>query len=106
MTGRHPDPFICLPDASFGSVSAQWPGGDPMMAAPQMMALLLGAAFAALSDHLVDDQALDVSLDTEAIMREALRPFLRVPVKPTIGGAKRLPAAARRTRAGRTRRGR
>jgi len=43
---------------------------------------LLGAAFAALSDHLVDDQALDVSLDTEAIMREALRPFLRVPVKP------------------------
>ena len=67
---------------------------------------LLGAAFAALSDHLVDDQALDVSLDTEAIMREALRPFLRVPVKPTVGGAKRLPAAARRTRAGRARRGR
>jgi len=25
MTGRHPDLFICLPDASFGSVSAQWP---------------------------------------------------------------------------------
>ena len=67
---------------------------------------LLGAAFAALSDHLVDDQALDGSLDTEAIMREALRPFLRVPVRPTIGGAKRLPAAARRIRPRRARRGR
>ena len=67
---------------------------------------LLGAAFAALSDHLVDEQALDPSLDTEAIMREALRPFLRVPVTPTIGGAKRLPAAARGARPGRSRRGR
>ena len=67
---------------------------------------LLGAAFAALSDHLVDDQALDVSLDTEAIMREALRPFLCVPVRPTIGGAKRLPAAARRIRPRRARPGR
>jgi hypothetical protein len=67
---------------------------------------LLGAAFAALSDHLVDEQALDPGLDTEAIMREALRPFLRVPVQPTIGGAKRLPAAARRARPGRARRGR
>lgn len=67
---------------------------------------LLGAAFATLSDHLVDEQALDSSLDTEAIMREALRPFLRVPVKPTIGGAMRLPAAARRTPSRRARRGR
>ena len=67
---------------------------------------LLGAAFASLSDHLVDEQALDSRLDTQAIMREALRPFLRVPVKPTIGGAERLPAAAGRTRPRRARRGR
>jgi AcrR family transcriptional regulator len=67
---------------------------------------LLGAAFATLSDHLVDEQALDSSIDTEAIMREALRPFLRVPVKPTVGGAKRLPAAVRRPRPRRARRGR
>jgi len=67
---------------------------------------LLGAAFAALSDQLVDEQALDPGLDTEAIMREAMRPVLRVLVQPTIGGAKRLPAAARRARPGRARRGR
>jgi AcrR family transcriptional regulator len=37
---------------------------------------LLGAGFATLSDHLVGKRALDPSLDTEAIMREMLRPFL------------------------------
>jgi AcrR family transcriptional regulator len=66
---------------------------------------LLGAAFASLSDHLVDEQALDASLDTEAIMREALRPSMRVPVRPAIGGAARLPVP-RRARPRRARRGR
>jgi AcrR family transcriptional regulator len=37
---------------------------------------LLGAGLATLADHLVGKQALDPSLDTEAIMREMLRPFL------------------------------
>ncbi len=37
---------------------------------------LLGAGFATLADHLVGKQALDPSLETEAIMREILRPFL------------------------------
>ena len=37
---------------------------------------LLGAGFATLADHLVGKQALDPSLETEAIMREVLRPFL------------------------------
>ncbi|HTX01582.1 MAG TPA: TetR/AcrR family transcriptional regulator [Acidimicrobiales bacterium] len=41
---------------------------------------LLGAGFATLSDHLVGKRALDPSLDTEAIMREMLRPFLTDPV--------------------------
>jgi len=63
---------------------------------------LLGAAFATLSDHLVGKQALDPSLDTEAIMREALRPFLRSPMRPAPDGAKPRPAI----RAARARRGR
>lgn len=40
---------------------------------------LLGAAFATLSDNLVGKRALDPTLDSEAIMRETLRPFLAVP---------------------------
>jgi AcrR family transcriptional regulator len=67
---------------------------------------LLGAAFATLSDHLVGKRALDPSLDSEAIMREALRPFLRVPVKPTIGGAEHPTPSARSARPGRAKRGR
>jgi AcrR family transcriptional regulator len=64
---------------------------------------LLGAAFATLSDHLVGKRALDPSLDTEPIMREALRPFLRAPVTPRVAGATpSLPAA----RTLRSRRGR
>lgn len=38
---------------------------------------LIGAGFATLADHLVGKRALDPSLDTEAIMREMIRPFLR-----------------------------
>lgn len=37
---------------------------------------LLGAAFATLSDNLVGKRALDPTLESEAIMRESLRPFL------------------------------
>lgn len=40
---------------------------------------LVGAGFATLADHLVGKRALDPTLDTEAIMREMLRPFLRTP---------------------------
>lgn len=38
---------------------------------------LVGAGFATLADHLVGKRALDPTLDTEAIMREMLRPFIR-----------------------------
>jgi len=38
---------------------------------------LFGEGFATLSDHLVGKQRLDPSLDTEAIMREMVRPVLR-----------------------------
>ena len=37
---------------------------------------LVGAGFATLADHLVGKRALDPTLDTEAIMREMLRPFI------------------------------
>lgn len=47
---------------------------------------LLGAAFSTISDSLVAKRSLDPGVDSDAIMREALRPFLLVPVKPTIGG--------------------
>ncbi len=47
---------------------------------------LLGTAFSTVSDVLVGRRALDAQLDSDAIMREMLRPFLRVPVTPTIGG--------------------
>lgn len=40
---------------------------------------LLGAAFATLSDNLVGKRALDPTLDSEAIMRETLRPFFAGP---------------------------
>lgn len=38
---------------------------------------LLGSAFSTLSDSLVSKRALDPNVDSEAIMREMLRPFLR-----------------------------
>lgn len=38
---------------------------------------LVGAGFATLADHLVGKRALDPTLDTEAIMREMIRPFVR-----------------------------
>ncbi len=37
---------------------------------------LLGAGFSTVSDSLVSKRALDASVDSEAIMREMLRPFL------------------------------
>jgi len=39
---------------------------------------LVGAGFATLADHLVGKRALDPTLNTEAIMREMIRPFLIV----------------------------
>lgn len=65
---------------------------------------LLGAAFATLSDLLVKERALDPTVDSDAIMRESLRPFLRVPVTPTVGGAPRA-SDPERPRPGRKRRG-
>jgi AcrR family transcriptional regulator len=53
---------------------------------------LLGAAFSTASDSLVSKRALEPTLDSEAIMREMLRPFLLVPVIPVIGGASSMPA--------------
>lgn len=44
---------------------------------PEIDERLFGAGFATLSDHLVGKQRLDPSLDTDAIMREMLRPVLR-----------------------------
>ena len=52
---------------------------------------LLGAAFSTASDSLVSKRALEPSLDSEAIMREMLRPFLTVPVTPVVGGPRREP---------------
>ena len=54
---------------------------------------LLGAGFATLSDNLVGKRALDPSIDSEAIMREVLRPFL------VSGGAPAGDGRPRRTRA-------
>ena len=48
---------------------------------------LLGAAFSTASDSLVSKRALEPSLDSEAIMREMLRPFLRVAASPSIEGS-------------------
>ena len=50
---------------------------------------LLAAAFSTASDSLVSKRALEPGLDSEAIMREMLRPFLTVPVTPVVGGASR-----------------
>jgi AcrR family transcriptional regulator len=44
---------------------------------PDLDERLFGAGFATLADHLVGKQRLDPSLNTEAIMREMLRPVLR-----------------------------
>lgn len=41
---------------------------------------LLGSAFSTLSDSLVGKRALDPTVNSEAIMREMLRPFLRFPL--------------------------
>jgi hypothetical protein len=41
---------------------------------------LLAAAFSITSDSLVGKRALEPGLDSEAIMREMLRPFLRVSI--------------------------
>lgn len=62
---------------------------------------LLGAAFSTISDSLVSKRALDPTVDSDAIMRETLRPFLRVPVVPTVGGAPRVLEAKRRARGAR-----
>lgn len=45
---------------------------------------LLGAGFSTLSDSLVSERALEPSLDSEAIMHEMLRPFLRTPLKKRV----------------------
>ncbi len=58
---------------------------------PETDIQLLGAALWTVSDSLVAKRALDPRVESDAIMREGLRPFLRVPVKPTIGGGS-LPA--------------
>ncbi len=60
---------------------------------------LLGAGFATLSDNLVGKRALDPSIDSEAIMREMLRPFLVRGEAPPSDGASRPQRAERRTRA-------
>jgi AcrR family transcriptional regulator len=69
---------------------------------PETDIQLLGAAFSTISDSLVAKRSLDPGIDSDAIMREALRPFLRVPVKPTIGGGA-LPAPAPASRKKRSR---
>ena len=53
---------------------------------PETDVQLLGAAFSTISDSLVSKRALEPGLDSDAIMRETIRPFLRIPVKPTVGG--------------------
>ncbi len=47
---------------------------------PNVDIQLLAAAFSITSDSLVGKRALEPSLDSEAIMREMLRPFLRVSI--------------------------
>ncbi len=54
------------------------------MLTPDADVQLLGAAFSITSDSLVGKRALEPSLDSEAIMREMLRPFLRVSIKPKV----------------------
>lgn len=59
---------------------------------------LLGAGFATLSDNLVGKRALDPSIDSEAIMREMLRPFLVSERGPRANGGPRRPRASGRSR--------
>lgn len=63
---------------------------------------LLGAGFSTMSDSLVAKRSLDASVDSEAIMREMLRPFLRVPMgsPSTSEPAKRDEGAKRAARHG------
>ena len=51
---------------------------------------LLGAGFSTLSDSLVSKRALDPDIDSEAIMVEMLRPFLRTPLERVVDGTKPL----------------
>ncbi len=64
---------------------------------------LLGAGFATLSDHLVGKRALDPGLDSEAIMREMLRPFLTAAASPGPASADGAAPAPRLPRVRRTR---
>jgi AcrR family transcriptional regulator len=59
---------------------------------------LLGAGFATLSDNLVGKRALDPSIDSEAIMREMLRPFLVSSGAAGRNGERRRAGPERRTR--------
>ncbi len=64
---------------------------------------LLGAGFATLSDNLVGKRALDPSIDSEAIMREMLRPFLVPDDGPASDGPPRRVRAVGRARPARKR---
>jgi AcrR family transcriptional regulator len=55
---------------------------------------LLGAGFATLADHLVGKGSLDPTLDTQAIMREVLRPFITAGSRPGAAGRAAVPAAS------------
>jgi len=86
---------------------SRWRGGfvdlfrqlaEADLLAPETDIELLGSAFSTLSDSLVSKRALDPKVDSDAIMREALRPFLRIPVEPTIGGAPRATPVGRASR--------
>lgn len=64
---------------------------------------LLGAGFSTLSDSLVSKRALDPHIDSEAIMVEMLRPFLRTPLERTVEGT--VPAPTTKRSNGKRRRG-
>ena len=61
---------------------------------------LLGAAFSTVSDHLVSKRALDPSLDSEAMMREMLRPFLVSLTPTTLGNGETTPPRSSRSKRG------
>jgi AcrR family transcriptional regulator len=93
--------------AAMATEYARWRGGfvelfrqleESDLLTPGTDVQLLGAAMSTLSDSLVGKMALDASVDSDGIMREILRPFLRVPVTPTIGGAPRTTSAKLPTR--------
>ena len=67
---------------SFVELFRQLEGDDQLT--PDTDVDLLGAAFSTLSDSLVSKRALDPDIDSEAIMQEALRPFLKVPLKGSV----------------------